>query len=231
MKRIAIIPARGGSKRIKNKNIKNFCGKPIIYYPINELLKSKLFDKIHVSTDDSKIIQVVNKIGLEIDFKRPKNLSDDYTPIMPVIKFVINEYKKINQNFDEIWVILPCSPFINSSDLKIATIKFQQNKMLNPLMAVTEYPAPIDWAFEINEKNILKPLNQGAFATRSQDLKPKFYDAGMFYIYSINSILNMNLKGSDENFIPHILPKYSSIDIDSINDWEFAEKIFKLNKI
>ena len=108
MKRIAIIPARGGSKRIPDKNIKNFCGNPMISYPIKALIESKLFEKIHVSTNERKVVEVVNKIGLKVDFYRPESLSDDYTPIMPVVKYVIGEYRKKNENFDEIWGVFPC---------------------------------------------------------------------------------------------------------------------------
>ena len=94
MKRIAIIPARGGSKRIQKKNIKNFCGKPIISYPIKAIIESKLFDKIHVSTDDKEVVEVVNKLGVDVDFYRPKSLSDDFTSIVPVVKYVVDRYKK-----------------------------------------------------------------------------------------------------------------------------------------
>ena len=91
IKRLAIIPARGGSKRIKNKNIKSFCGKPIIYYPLEALKKSKLFSKIHVSTDDDKILDLVENFGFKVDFKRPPNLSDDFTPLMPVLIHILSD--------------------------------------------------------------------------------------------------------------------------------------------
>ena len=228
MRRIAIIPARGGSKRIPQKNIKIFCGKPMISYPIQALKESNLFNKIHVSTDEERVIDVVNQLGLEVDFFRPINLSDDYTPIMPVIKYVIEEYRKMNQIFDEVWVILPCSPLLNTKDLVNASINFQQLNSSNPLMAVTEYPVPIEWAFETNEKGVLKPLNKGDFAIRSQDLKKKYYDAGMFYIYPQEFVLNSDHFGTDENIIPYFLSKGNAIDIDDQEDWDYAEKLFKV---
>ena len=230
MKRIAIIPARGGSKRIPQKNIKYFCGKPIINYPIKALRESNLFDKIHVSTDDKKIIDTVKNIGLEIDFIRPKILSGDYTPIMPVIKYVIEQYEKMNQSFDEIWIVLPCSPLLNSDDLIKASIQFKRDSSLTSLMAVTEYPVPIEWAFKINESGVLEPIRKGNFAIRSQDFKKKYYDAGMFYIHSKNLVLNIHPNGSDENFIPYFISKGSAIDIDDIQDWEYAEKLYKIIK-
>jgi len=231
MNRIAIIPARGGSKRIPQKNIKNFCGRPMISYPIEALKKSNLFDKIHVSTDDKKIKNVVTSLGLKIDFLRPKDLSNDFTPIMPVIKFVVEQYLKMNQTFEEIWIILPCSPFLSSSDLIEASIIFNQNKFSNPLMAIAEYPVPIEWAFDINENGLLSPVKKGNFAIRSQDLKKKYHDAGMFYAYSKDIILNVDYNGSDQNFLPYLISKDKAIDIDDPEDWEYAEKLFKIRLI
>ena len=229
MKRIVIIPARGGSKRIQKKNIKSFCGKPIISYPIKAIIESKLFDKIHVSTDDKKVVEVVNKLGVNVDFFRPKSLSDDFTTIVPVVKYVVDRYKKMNQNFNEVWVILPCSPLLKSSDLIEASSLFNKNKISKSLMSVTEYPVPVEWAFKKDNKGNLKPLNEGAFKIRSQDLEKKYYDAGMFYIYSEKHILNTDYNGSDTNIIPYVIDKGSAIDIDDNEDWIIAEKLFKIN--
>tara|TARA_B100000579_G_C22847574_1_gene865337 strand:+ start:370 stop:1068 length:699 start_codon:yes stop_codon:yes gene_type:complete len=229
MKRIAIIPARGGSKRIQKKNIKNFCGKPIISYPIKAIIESKLFDKIHISTDDKEVVEVVNKLGVDVDFYRPKSLSDDFTSIVPVVKYVVDRYKKMNQNYNEVWVILPCSPLLKSNDLIEASILFNKTKNSNSLMSVTEYPAPVEWAFKKDKKGNLKPLNEGAFKIRSQDLDKKYYDAGMFYIYSELYILNTDYNGSDTNIIPYLIDKGSAIDIDDNEDWIIAEKLFKIN--
>lgn len=229
MKRIAILPARGGSKRIPNKNIKDFCGKPMISYPIQALLQSNLFDKIHVSTDEKDVVETTEQLGLKVDFYRPENLSDDYTPLMPVIKYVIEEYKKIGQVYDEVWVVLPCSPMLDPKDLINASIRFRESNLSSSLMAVTEYPVPVEWAFEITKKGDLHPLNKGDFAIRSQDLKKRYYDVGMFYIYSDAWINKSAYSGSDENIIPYYIPKGKAIDIDDIEDWEYAEKLFKIN--
>ena len=230
IKRIAIIPARGGSKRIPKKNIKDFCGKPMISYPIEALRESNLFDKIHVSTEDQKIIDTVNELGLEVDFLRPKSLSDDHTPIMPVIKFVVEKYLEMNQSFEEIWVIFPCSPLLKAKDLIQASNQFKRDLSFNSLMTVTEYPVPIEWAFEINEEGILVPIRKGDFAIRSQDLNKKYYDAGMFYVYSKDLIFNLGSNGSDENITPYFISKGNAIDIDDDQDWQHAEKLFKITK-
>jgi N-acylneuraminate cytidylyltransferase len=229
MKRIAIIPARGGSKRIPHKNLKSFCGKPMISYPIQALLETNLFDKIHVSTDEKKVVEITEKQGVKVDFYRPKNLSDDYTPIMPVLKYVVKEFKKRGQTFDEVWVILPCSPMLNAKDLIKASIRFKEFPSSNSLMSVTEYPVPIEWAFETNDKGVLQSLNNGHFATRSQDLKKRYYDAGMFYIYTEKVVSNAEYDVSNERIIPYFIPKGKAIDIDDIEDWEYAEKLFKVN--
>ena len=113
MKRLLIIPARGGSKRIKNKNIKKFDKKPIIQYPLISGKKSKLFNKIHVSTENKNIFSLVKKLGFEPDFFRKKELSNNLVGINEVINFVINKFKKLKINFDEVWCIYPCSPLIN----------------------------------------------------------------------------------------------------------------------
>ena len=230
IKRLAIIPARGGSKRIKNKNIKSFCGKPIIYYPLEALKKSKLFSKIHVSTDDDKILDLVENFGFKVDFKRPPNLSDDFTPLMPVLKYVTKEYKKSNLFFDEIWLIMACNPLLSSEDLISASILFQKRDSHQSLIAVIEYPAPIDWAFSMDKENKLHPISPGKFLMRSQDIKKTYYDAGAFAIFDSKKMEKINEEGSDLNHLGYVLRKGSTVDIDDINDWELAEKIFKSKK-
>ena len=228
MRRIAIIPARGGSKRIPHKNIKNFYGKPMISYPIEALIKSNLFDNIHVSTNDREIAEVVEKQGLKIDFYRPNELSDDHTPIMPVIRYVIEEYIKLKKNYDEVWVILPCSPMLDYKDLISASIIFKESKSSNLLMSVAEYPVPIEWAYKIKKNGDLQPVKKEKFSIRSQDIKRKFHDAGMFYIYSKDLVLNSQKDEIDQSIVPYFIKKGRSIDIDNIEDWKFAEKLYKI---
>jgi len=229
--RIAIIPARAGSKRIKNKNIKDFCGKPIISYILDTANKSKLFEKIHVSTEDEKTSNIVSELGYKIDFMRPKRLSDSFTPIMPVVKYVIEEYKKNNILFDEVWVLMACSPLLLKSDLIKASKVFDEKKNSESLIAITEYPVPIEWAFSLNRENILKPIYPGKFSIRSQDFKKKYYDAGMFFAYNYEKILNSYIDGSDLNHLGYVISKENAIDIDDINDWRLAEKLYKVREL
>lgn len=189
MRRIAIIPARSGSKRIPNKNIRNFCGKPMISYILAEATKSKLFDKIHVSTNSEIIAKIVNKLGYDIDFLRPDSLSGDNTPLQPVIEYVLQCYANSDMYYDEVWLLLPCSPLIESNDLiNASSFISTENNSKNGFIAVVEFPAPIDWAYEMNSMGFLKPLDSTKILLRSQDLEKRYYDSGTFMSFIIDNI-------------------------------------------
>lgn len=227
IKSLAIIPARGGSKRIINKNIRDFCGQPIITHVLSSTSESNLFSKIHVSTESNEIRDVAKNFGFPPDFMRPKNLADDHTPIMPVLRYTVEEYIRRGQIFDEIWLIMACSPLISSQDLQKAANLFRDSKGIQPLLAVSEYPVPIEWAFSCNKGGVLSPLQEGMFAVRSQDLEKKYYDTGSFAIFSSAHILTSKGAGTDNGFIGYIMPKGSTIDIDEEEDWKIAEAIFR----
>ena len=226
-KRIAIIPARGGSKRIPGKNIKNFCGKPIISYSLDVAKASNLFDVIHVSTDSIEIANLVKDLGYSVDFMRPKSLSDDYTPIMPVLKWVLEEYNSRGECFDEVAMIMPCTPFIDSDDLVNASKLSKAGNYKKPVLAVSLYSAPIEWAFTLAEDQILKPVNKEILEKRSQDLEDHYFDTGSFCFFSSKYILNSKGAGINKSYIGYVIDKYRSIDIDDINDWKFAEAIYR----
>lgn len=226
-KRLLIIPARSGSKRIKNKNIKLFNGNPIIFYPIKESLKSKLFKKIHVSTDSNKIANISKKFGASIDFLRPKNLSGDSVSLFQVIKYVVKNYEQSGFKFDEIWCILPSSPLITSNDLKIFA-KYYKNKN-NPLIVASPYPSPLNWSFEI-KNGILKNYNKKMRDTKL--IKKKFfYDSGQVYCFN-RAYLNKKDFSFKDKISVYPLPLEKSVDIDNIEDWNFAKVLFNgLKKI
>lgn len=227
IKRLAIIPARGGSKRIPNKNIRSFCGNPIIHYSLRALKNSGLFDLIHVSTESKTICDVVTQLGFPPDFLRPSELADDFTSIMPVMRFVAEEYMRRAQIFDEIWLIMACAPLIQSEDLIGAARLFHHSSGCNPVVAVSEYEAPIEWAFKKDENGFLIPVQPGMFAKRSQDLTKHYFDAGCFSIFPSNAVIESEGAGSDCNFLGYILPRESAIDIDDESDWRFAEIVFQ----
>ena len=225
-KRIAIIPARGNSKRIPNKNILNFCGKPMISYVLNTIQKSNLFDVIHVSTDSNQICEKVEKLGFPVDFLRPAELADDYTPIMPVLKHVCYEYKKQGVEFDQVWMITPTSPFLESKDFFDADTLMDEADGQAQLLAVSEYQVPIEWAFKRSTDGALYPVKEGMFSIRSQDLEPKYFDVGSLAVFPAEIVMNSEGAGSDSGFIGMVLPKHKAIDIDTSDDWEFAEALY-----
>jgi pseudaminic acid cytidylyltransferase len=225
--RLLIIPARGNSKRIKNKNIKSFCGKPIIYYTIDCARKSKLFDKIHVSTESKKISKYVKKKKILIDFLREKKFSRDKTPVFDVLEYVLKKYKSLGYVFNEIWSISACAPLLLDKDLIKASklIKKYPNKIILP---VSSYNVPIEWAFKFKEQtSILIPDKLNAYSIRSQDLVEKFYDTGDFICFK-DSEFNRLKKNPDINYVGLKMPRSRSVDIDNLDDWKLAEKLFKL---
>lgn len=229
-RRLAIIPARGGSKRIPNKNTRDFYGKPMISYVLNAASESRLFDVIHVSTDSDEIRDTVENLGFQIDFMRPSELADDHTPIMPVLKFVTDKYFSLGQEFDEIWLLMACAPLIEMSDLQEAAKLFEQSGGSKSLIAVAEYPVPIEWAFCLNTDGTLKPVQPGMFSVRSQDLGKKYFDSGTFVVYSYSMIQSSEGAGSDADFIGFVLSKGKAIDIDDKEDWAIAEALYREKK-
>lgn len=228
MRRLAIIPARGGSKRIPNKNIRDFCGQPMINYVLGNARDSGLFSAIHVSTESDSIREVVANFGFPPDFIRPHDLADDHTPLMPVMRYVTEEYARRGQYFDEIWLLMACAPLIDTHDLVRAAALFSESGAAQALLAVSEYPAPIEWAFSRSANGLLTPVQAGMFATRSQDLEKRYFDAGSFAIFPVARVLESEGAGSDNEFIGYVIPKGSAIDIDDEQDWQLAEVMYRM---
>ena len=229
MKRLLVIPARFGSKRIKYKNIKQFSKKPIIHYSTETALKSNLFDEIHVSTNKRKVLKVISKFNLNNKFLRPEYLAGDKTPIFDVLEFVINKYRTLGKKFDEIWSMSACSPFILVDDLKKASklLSKYPNKIILP---VSKYSVPIEWALEFKKKSsILKAFKKNLFQIRSQDLNPKYHDTGQFICFKSSEFFSLK-KNIDSNYLGLKIPKERSIDIDDKSDWQLAEKLFNALK-
>ena len=224
LNRLAIIPAREGSKRIRNKNLVDFNGKPIITYTINNAKKSKLFDKIHISTDSNKIINFLKKYNLEPEFKRPKRFSGDKVSISEVLKFVVNEYKKKKVFFNEVWLLYSCSPLINHKDLILASKKFDKTKKKFPMMSTREYDIPVEWAFK-KKNDILEPINKRPLKSRSQDIKKSYYESASFIIFETSQLFRKN----SFKFYDYELKKNYAIDIDTKEDLDMAKVLYKYN--
>ena len=226
-RRIAIIPARGGSKRIPNKNIRNFCGQPMITHILQAAQESELFEVIHVSTESLLIREAVENFGVGIEFMRPVELADDHTPIMPVLKYVAETYASRGQLFDQVWLLMACAPLVESADLQQAAQLFDQTGGTNPVLAISEYPVPIEWAFSRALDGKLTPVQPGMFAVRSQDIAKKYFDAGVFTAFPTATVQASEGAGSDVGFVGHILPKGKAIDIDDEADWALAEAMHR----
>lgn len=226
--RLVIIPARGGSKRIKNKNLKKFHNKPLISYAINALKDSKLFNKIHISSDSTKILNYCKKLGIKTDFVRPKFLAGDKTPLAPVIEYVIKEYLNRNIFFNQVWLVYATNPFINKTIIQKCEIAFRQMQKSpqNALMTVTKFADPIYWAQSINKRGHLMPIFKNKLKIRSQDFTDSYCDAGMINIYhgeKFTKKINKKI-----NYYPFEVKGHKSFDIDTKEDFVIASKLFKL---
>jgi pseudaminic acid cytidylyltransferase len=224
--RICIIPARGGSKRIPRKNIKPFHGKPIIAYSIEAALNSGLFDKIIVSTDDNEIADIAHIYGAEVPFIRPSELADDFTGTGAVIAHTIQWLKNNGITPEYICTIYPTAPLLDNSYLIDAFEKLSRSDAVHAF-SVTSMPSPIQRSFKITSDNRLEMFWRENFYKRSQDLEPAYHDAGQFYWTNL-----LREEQSDEKIsfshisIPIILPRHRVQDIDTPEDWIFAELLY-----
>tara|TARA_B100000989_G_scaffold293632_1_gene271334 strand:- start:126 stop:806 length:681 start_codon:yes stop_codon:yes gene_type:complete len=223
---VAIIPARKNSKRIKNKNVKNFNKKPMIYWSIKKLKDSKIFDKIIVSSDSEKILKISRKLNVDICINRPKKLSTSTAITKDVIIHSINFLKKKNILPKFVFCVYPCAPFIKIEDLKkaIRIVKFKKDAFIS---TVTEYSHPIERSFSLTRNyriidRITKNIN-----SNTQKFQKRFHDSGQFYL-STPKVWTQ--KNHPKNHYGIKLPTWRSIDIDSIEDWKRAELLSKIIK-
>lgn len=216
----AIITARGGSKRIPRKNIKNFMGKPMVAYAIESALSSDIFDEVMVSTDDIEIAQIAKKYGAKVPFMRSEKTSNDYATTSDVLEEVIKEYKKQNKEFDEFCCIYPCVPFLTGEILKCAYNKFKSSNS-DSLMPVVKYSFPIQRAVHTNSQGFLEYREPNHAKTRSQDLEPMYHDVGMFYFYKTN-------KMNGDKIMMYEMDESVIQDIDTLDDWKMAELKYKV---
>ena len=222
---IAIITARGGSKRIPRKNVKEFCGKPMLQYSIEAALSSGIFDEVMVSTDDEEIAQVAKAAGANIPFMRSEKTSNDYATTADVLMEVIEEYKKLGQEFAYTCCIYPTAPFITAEKLQKAfsIIKEQNAAQLKPVIAYSFPPQRC----EVVRDGKLEMLHPEHRNTRSQDLEPYYHDCGQFYFYDTKELI----KGNGiivENVIPMVLSELEVQDIDNETDWKLAEIKYRM---
>jgi N-acylneuraminate cytidylyltransferase len=220
---IAIIPARGGSKRIPRKNIKAFAGKPMIAHAIDAAKASGLFEHVVVSTDDEEIAQISRERGAETPFMRPPELADDHTPTVPVVAHAINACQSLGWRIDFACCIYPGVPFIQVDDLK-AGLKLLKASGADYCFPITEFPSAIQRALKRGQDGRMAPFNPEYELTRTQDLEPAYYDAGQFYWGEARAWLtNTKLHSGGVGLA---IPGWRVVDIDTHEDWARAELIY-----
>jgi N-acylneuraminate cytidylyltransferase len=225
MKSIAIIPARGGSKRIPRKNIKDFLGRPIMAYSIAAALASKAFDEVMVSTDDVEIADIAKKHGALVPFFRSPELSSDSAMTAPVLVEVLKEYEKSGKPFDQVCCIYPCAPFIKEERLRSAMALLAE-KQCDSVFPVAKFSYPPQRCLVIRDGKVgmLHPEN---YNVRSQDLEPYYHDAGQFYCVKTEQLLRTG-KLIGENSYPLIVDESEMQDIDTEEDWKIAEMKYRI---
>lgn len=225
LKTIAIIPARGGSKRIPHKNIKLFHGKPLIAYSIEIALASELFDEIIVSTDDAEIAKIANEYGATTPFIRPKELSDDFTGSGAVVSHAIKWLRDNRYDFQYVCTIYATAPLLDVKYLKEGLAKLK-NSDAKYTFSTTSMPFPIQRTFKLTKDGRCEMFERENFAKRSQDLEEAYQDAGQFYWNDLSKNSNDIIFGKDS--IPIILPRYLVQDIDTMEDWKRAELMYEV---
>lgn len=223
--RFAVIPARGGSKRIPRKNIREFAGKPMIAWSIAAALESGCFDGVIVSTDDAEIAVAAKMYGASVPFLRPSELSDDYTGTLPVMRHAVDWLSKVEGEVDLVCCIYATAPFVRPTDLQRGLNKLQATGM-DYSVSVTSYAFPIQRALAINEHGCLNMIRTEMLGTRSQDLPEVFHDAGQFY-WGTASAWSLERPVFAGNSVPVVLPRHRVQDIDTEEDWIRAEWLFR----
>lgn len=224
MNKIAIITARGGSKRIPRKNIKEFCGKPILAYSIEAALQSKLFDAVIVSTEDEEIAETAKKYGAEVPFFRSEKTAGDFATTNDVLLEVLLEYQKRGQEFDIGCCIYPTAPFVTGEKLKDAWEQFSKSDA-DTLIPVVAFSYPPQRAMVIQEGRLIFKYPK-YLDSRSQDLQQHYHDAGQFYFFRTKAFC-YNQKLMVGNILPYLISEMEVQDIDNETDWEIAEIKYK----
>lgn len=223
-KKLAIITARGGSKRIPRKNIKEFCGKPILCYSIEAAKKAGVFDEVMVSTEDEEIARVAKKAGASVPFFRSADTSGDYASTDDVIMEVLKSYQKIGQEFDAFCCIYPTAPFLSGERLRSA---MELLEGADSIMPVVPFSYPPQRGLMINQEGFVERQFPEYATARSQDLPKIYHDCGQFYACRTDAFLKAGTTDT-KRLLPLILTEMEVQDIDTIEDWKMAEIKYKL---
>ena len=224
MSALAIIPARGGSKRIPRKNIKEFCGRPIIEYSIKAALESGIFDEVMVSTDDQEIAAIAAAAGASVPFLRSNDGSNDHATISDVIREVLGKYNEMGKSFDCYAIIYATAPMIRAEYLKKG-YELLMSSTEGFMLPVVRYSYPPQRSYRING-DILEWNNPESYSVRTQDLEPWYHDVGMFSFAKVDAFFNT--KPQERRKIPLVLDESVIQDIDTEEDWKLAELKFQM---
>jgi pseudaminic acid cytidylyltransferase len=226
MTNLAIIPARGGSKRIPRKNVKDFLGKPIIAHSIEAAIKSGLFDEVMVSTDDEEIAKIARTFGAKVPFLRSNKNADDYATTFDVIKEVVSKYESLNKTFDYTCCLYACAPFVTANKLTCA-FELLQKENFDSVLPITAFGFPVQKAFKIDKTNKTAFFYPEFSLTRSQDLEQSYHDVGQFYWMNTNKCLQKKAVITD-NTGSIVISEMEAQDIDTELDWKLAELKYEL---
>lgn len=223
---IAIIPARGGSKRIPRKNIKGFCGKPIIAYSIEAAVNAGIFDVVMVSTDDEEIAEISKSLGAEVPFLRSEEAANDYATTYDVLAEVLREYQKCGESFQYICCIYPTAPFVTAEKLRTAMNLLLEKDIIDAVVPIVKFSFPPQRGFVLNDKGEVEIIYPETFQMRSQDFEANYHDCGQYYCMKVESLLKTK-RLVLEHTIPIITSELEVQDIDNLDDWEIAELKYK----
>lgn len=226
--KVCIIPARGGSKRIPKKNIKDFLGKPMIAYSIEATLNSNFFDRVIVSTDDQEIAEVSKQFGAEVPFRRPDELANDYAGTLSVIKHAVEWLEEHAMKPSEVCCLYATAPFIQADFIRQAYKQFQ-TAQADYCFSVTSFAFPIQRSIKITQDDRVEMFHPEHLDTRSQDLEEAYHDAGQFYWGKAEAFKQLQPIFS-ESASPFILPRHLVQDIDTLEDWQRAELMYRVLK-
>lgn len=227
MKAIAVIPARGGSKRIPRKNVRGFHGRPLIEWPIEVALRSGLFTAVVVSTDDDEIAEIAVRAGATVPFRRPSHLADDHAPTVPVVKHAVEWWQARQEPLETVCCIYPTAPMLVADDLLAARRRLENDETLDYAISVTDYAFPVHRSVTMGRTGRLQMIWPEHVQTRSQDLPQVWHDAGQFYWGRTGAWLDERPFFTSEA-AGVCLPRARVQDIDTEEDWEIAEALAQL---
>jgi len=226
---LVIIPARGGSKRIPNKNVRKILGQPMLYWPLTALQGLFPAEQILVSTDSDLVKETVEAKGLHVPFMRPEHLSDDFTGTVPVVMHALNWYETRVKKVDYVLTVYPTAVMVVEQDIIAAMQALGEDEQCDSVMSATHFPFPIQRAVYQNDEGYAQMFQPENYHQRSQDLTEALHDAGQFYFSKAEAVRQGALL-TNSNVKLHVLHRDAVIDIDTMEDFEIAERKLKLYK-